>query len=490
MTPSQRPLVPSSRCRRWVFLGTLRSSPEGIPPGLATRRHGRGQAQTACPVVPGQGMHDANSDQDPVEPDTEGPDGVAAGLGRSAKRDQDSMMSLSPGVRPDGETEASDGAAAGLESVPADKARSARRDQDPIMSPWTGGAVCLPRTGPHTEPATGRLSRWGDGAAGRCGHRGGTRSLGGGGAVEFGRHPILSLPPGACPGGETMRLGVLLAGSGRFLGRERGPGTSEAAPAPCGQIAQQPCATVRAPMLVGGTPSCRRRPPGAFSTNRAATLCIRPGPVPVGGGCAVVPVEASGCVFDKSRSYPMQASGAGAGGWGCAVVPAEAPRCVFDKSRSYPMQASGDRCGWVGCAVVLAEAPRCVSRNRAATLCKRQETGAGAWGGCRMGSVSGQRGPSNSDRTPYNGRRCGRTRWLPGRGGCPVRGRNLQIPTRTLWNGTRRGRPARPPGWGRCLVTGRDPQTTTRTLWNRRRRGRTGRLPGRGCGSQNPDKTL
>jgi hypothetical protein len=268
MTSSQRPPVRSSRCRRWVFWGTLGSSPEGISPGLDTRGHGRGQAQGACPVVPGRGVHKANSDHVPVEPDTEGPDGVAAGLGRSAKRDQDSMMSLSPGVRPDGETEASDGAAAGLESVPADKARSARRDQDPVMSPWTGGAVCLPRTGPHTT---------GDGAAGRCGHRGGARSLGGGGAVEFGRHPILSLPPGACPGGETMRLGVLLAGSGRFLGRERGPGTSEAAPAPCGQIAQQPCATVRAPMLVGGTPSCRRRPPGAFSTNRAATLCKRQG---------------------------------------------------------------------------------------------------------------------------------------------------------------------------------------------------------------------
>ena len=328
MTSSQRPPVRSSRCRRWVFLGTLGSSPEGISPGLDTRGHGRDQAQGACRVVPGQGVHKANSDHVPVEPDTEGPDGVAAGLGRSAKRDQDSMMSLSPGVRPDGETEASDGAAAGLESVPADKARSARRDQDPIMSPWTGGAVCLPRTGPHTT---------GDGAAARCGHRGGARYLGGGGAVEFGRHPILNLPPGACPGGETVRLGVLLAGSGRFLGRERSPGTSEAAPAPCGQIAQQPCATVRAPMLVGGTPSCRRTPPGAFSTNRAATLCKRPGPVPVGGG---------------ARSCRRR------------------PRGAF-------------------------------STNRAATQCKRQETGAGGWGGCRMGSVSGQGGPSNSDRTPY-----------------------------------------------------------------------------------------
>ncbi len=307
MTSSQRPPVRSSRCRRWVFLGTLGSSPEGISPGLDTRGHGRDQAQGACRVVPGQGVHKANSDHVPVEPDTEGPDGVAAGLGRSAKRDQDSMMSLSPGVRPDGETEASDGAAAGLESVPADKARSARRDQDPIMSPWTGGAVCLPRTGPHTT---------GDGAAARCGHRGGARSLGGGGAVEFGRHPILNLPPGACPGGETVRLGVLLAGSGRFLGRERSPGTSEAAPAPCGQIAQQPCATVRAPMLVGGTPSCRRTPPGAFSTNRAATLCKRPGPVPVGGG---------------ARSCRRR------------------PRGAFSTNRAATQcKRQEDRCGWVG----------------------------------------------------------------------------------------------------------------------------------------------
>ena len=37
MTSSQRPPVRSSRCRRWVFLGTLGSSPEGISPGLDTR---------------------------------------------------------------------------------------------------------------------------------------------------------------------------------------------------------------------------------------------------------------------------------------------------------------------------------------------------------------------------------------------------------------------------------------------------------------------
>ena len=36
-------------------------------------------------------------------------------------------------------------------------------------------------------------------------------------------------------------------------------------------------------------------------------------------------------------------------GWmGSAVMPVDAPRCVFDKSRSYPMQPSGDRCRWVG----------------------------------------------------------------------------------------------------------------------------------------------
>jgi hypothetical protein len=349
------------------------------------------------------------------------------------------MMSLSPGVRPDGETEASDGAAAGLESVPADKARSARRDQDPVMSPWTGGAVCLPRTGPHTT---------GDGAAGRCGHRGGARSLGGGGAVEFGRHPILSLPPGACPGGETMRLGVLLAGSGRFLGRERGPGTSEAAPAPCGQIAQQPCATVRAPMLVGGTPSCRRRPPGAFSTNRAATLCKRPGPVPVGGGARSCRRRPRGAFSTNRAATLCKRQGTGAGGWdarscwrrlrgafreiaqlpyasvrnrcgsvGRAVVPAEAPAVRFAKSRSYPMQTSGDRCGCVGWL----------------------PDGVGLWaeGAVELGQDPIQRETVRPDAVAAG------AGWVPGQG------RNLQIPTRTLWNGTRRdGRRGRRVGVG------------------------------------------
>ncbi len=138
----------------------------------------------------------------------------------------------------------------------------------------------------------------------------------------------------------------------------------------------------------GGVPSCRLRLPGAFSPNRAATLCNRQ-------------VDA-------------------ADGWG-AVVPAEAPMVRFRQiaQRPYatvrrPRRADGAR---VVSAVAVHGAVR---TNCAATLCNRQGADSAGWGAGRVGG-GGPRRRSDKSRNnlmQLSGGRCGRA----GRGSCRRRG--------------------------------------------------------------------
>jgi hypothetical protein len=85
---------------------------------------------------------------------------------------------------------------------------------------WACGSARETPTGSYTEPATGRLSRW---------WRGGSDGADAGQGCVRGREvriakprqdAIRSLPPGACPGGGTVRLDASGAGPGSALGQE------------------------------------------------------------------------------------------------------------------------------------------------------------------------------------------------------------------------------------------------------------------------------
>jgi hypothetical protein len=98
---------------------------------------------------------------------------------------------------------------------------------------------------------------------------------------------------------------------------------------------------------------------GTVPTNRAATLCNGQGSAAGGWRARSWQPRPPRCIFDKSRSYPMQPSGGRCRWVARAAVPAEASQWrVFGKSRSYPMQPSGGRCRWVARAAVPAEAPQ------------------------------------------------------------------------------------------------------------------------------------
>jgi len=126
------------------------------------------------------------------------------------------------------------------------------------------------------------------------------------------------------------------------------------------QIVQRPYATVRAPLRADGARGRGSRGPhGASSTNRAATLCNRPGAD--AGGWRVRPFQPrppSGAFSANRAATLCNRPGADAGGWRVRPCQPRPPSGAFSANRAATLcNRPGADAGRWG-AVVPAEAPR------------------------------------------------------------------------------------------------------------------------------------